>query len=147
MQSQSTDVSHNEPVDSFTSKSASSTQHGLRNDPEPPSSPSLHEAGEGLLQQCDDTDASSVSSGQSTRGWKHDDIGGLKSHEKLAHGGSPQNRIEHYERRLFSPFREEYSVSFQAIPSTKDDKDHTSINRFPNGMSLIVHEAHFCNIL
>jgi hypothetical protein len=139
MQSQPTEVPQNEPVNHLTSQFDTSAQHGLRNDFEPSPSPALQgEAGGDSPRQLNDTDTLSVSSGGSGRGRKSHNRR-LKTQDRSAHGGSPGNRIEEYERSHLSSSRKGDSISFQVIPSVKavnNVRNRISVDQFPNGESL-----------
>lgn len=133
MQSQPTATPQNEPVDSLSSQSTSSTQYGLWHDFKSSSNPSLpREAGEDSPRPSGDTDALSCCSGGSGRGRKPN-IRRLKSEDRFSPGGSPVGRIEQYEKSQLSSPRKGGDVSFQVIPSTEGIKCRVSISQFPNG--------------
>jgi hypothetical protein len=143
MQSQPTEVQQHESVSNLTSQSTCA-HHGLRNDLEPSSSPSLQrEAGEDSVQhEGGDTDALSVSSGGSGRGRKTN-IRRLNSHDRSSQGVSPGSRIDEYERSHLSTSKRGDSVSFQIVPSINGARRHISVEQFPNGKPPVHSNALF----
>ena len=133
MQPQLTELPQIESVDNLFSQSIFSAQHGLRIGLEPSSSPSSRrEAGEDSPQQGNDADAVSVSSGGSGRGRKAN-LRRLNSNDRCSQGGSPGSRIDEYERSHRSSPSKGDGISFQVIPSIKNGKERSSVDRFPNG--------------
>lgn len=141
MQSQLTEVQHNESVNNLPSSSSTSTQHGLRHDLDPSSSPSLQrEVGEDSPSPGGDNDTLSISSrGSGSARGRKSKIGRLRSPDRSSQGGSPGSRVELYEKSHYLSAKSDDEVLFKVIPSVNEVEHRVSVDHFPNGESRRVY--------
>lgn len=134
MQSAPSETSQNATSVDQPQVSSPSSQYGLPD--------ILHVASNGFLREnsprvpesaIEDTDAASVSSGDTQRG-RSTNSRRINSRDNSSQEGSPGSRIDEYEKAHAQPRKPSDGMVFQIVPSAKGKIDNVSIETFPNGL-------------